>query len=260
MFAGPDCTRRIKEFETALNQTTSNIAHHEEASALQTTFRTNVLAFVEVVEQLGNPFNNGKDLVALHTQEVMEEEVVTSLTQLQNLGKDLHAEFVSHTIEQVTSPITNTLKRQEVLTFANRPVHIKKGTKSGSAQRKSSLITKLFLSLQSRPDADMEEFFRCKNQREPPSLSNQGSLRSGNKSDIPACVEAPNCRTDAAKAATVVVLDMTAVVHMVRPTSAHTFRDYVSQHLVPFVESQITPTVTQVDAIWDTYPEETSKP
>jgi len=73
---------------------------------LQTKFRTNVLAFVEVVEQLGNPFNNGKDLVALHTQEVMEEEVVTSLTQLQNLGKDLHAEFLSHTIEQVTLPIT----------------------------------------------------------------------------------------------------------------------------------------------------------
>ena len=64
-----------------------------------------------------------------------------------------------------------------------------------------------------------------------------------------ACVEAPNCRSDAAKAATVVVLDMAAVVHMVRPTSAHTFRDYVSQHLVPFVESQITPTVTRVDAI-----------
>ena len=113
---------------------------------MQTKFRTNVLVFVEGVEQLGNPFNNGKDLVALHTQEVMEEEVVTSLTQLQNLGKDLNAEFVSHTIEQATSPITNTLKRQKVLTFANRPVHTKKGTKSGSAQRNSSLITKLFLS------------------------------------------------------------------------------------------------------------------
>ena len=60
-----------------LNQTTSNTAHHEEASALQTKFRTNGLAFVEVVEQLGNPFNNGNDLVALHSQEVMEEEVVT---------------------------------------------------------------------------------------------------------------------------------------------------------------------------------------
>ena len=59
--------------------------------------------------------------------------------------------------------------------------------------------------------------------RENHQVSNQGSLRSGNKSDILACVEAPNCRSDAAKAATLVVLDMAVVVHMVRPTSAHTF-------------------------------------
>ena len=48
---------------------------------------------------------------------------------------------------------------------------------------------------------------------------------------------------------------MAAVVDMVRPTSAHTFRDYVSQHLVPFVQSQ----VTRVDAVWDTYPEDNLK-
>ena len=52
---------------------------------------------------------------------------------------------------------------------------------------------------------------------------------------------------------------MTAVVHMVRPTSAHTFRDYVSQHLVPSVESQVTPTVTRVDVVWVTYPEDNLK-
>ena len=105
----------------------------------------------------------------------------------------------------------------------------------------------------------MEEFFRYENQREPPSLSNQGSLRSGNKSDILEWLKAPTGRSAEAKAATVVVLDMAAVVHMVRPTSAHTFRDYVSQHLVPFVESQVTPTVTRVDAVWVTYPEDNLK-
>ena len=103
---------------------------------------------------------SGTELVALNTQEVMEKEVVTSLTQLQDL--------VSYTI-----------------------------------------------------DADMEEFFRYDNQREPPSLSNQGSLRSGNKSDNLEWLKAPigRGRSAEAKAATVVVLDMAAVVHMVRPTS-----------------------------------------
>ena len=33
----------------------------------------------------------------------------------------------------------------------------------------------------------------------------------------------------------------------------------MSQHLVPFVESQIAPPVTPVDALWDTYPEDNLK-
>jgi len=69
----------------------------------------------------------------------MEKEVVTSLTQLQDLGKDLHAQYVSHTTEQATLPITNTLKRQNVFTFTNRPVNTRMGSKAGSAQRNSSL-------------------------------------------------------------------------------------------------------------------------
>ena len=61
--------------------------------------------------------------------------------------------------------------------------------------------------------------------------------------------------TGSARLATVVVLDMAAVVHMVRPTSAKTFADYATQHIVPFLEYQITPTVERIYAIWDNYPE-----
>ena len=46
---------------------------------------------------------------------------------------------------------------------------------------------------------------------------------------------------------------------MVQPTSAHTFLGYASEYLVPFIQSQVTPTVTQVDAVWDTYPDENLK-
>ena len=61
--------------------------------------------------------------------------------------------------------------------------------------------------------------------------------------------------TGSAILATVVVLDMAVVVHMVRPTSAKTFADYATRHIVPFLEYQITPTVERIDAIWDNYPE-----
>ena len=42
---------------------------------------------------------------------------------------------------------------------------------------------------------------------------------------------------------------------MVRPTSTKTFADYATQHIVPFLEYQITHTVERIDAIWDNYPE-----
>jgi hypothetical protein len=115
----------------------------------------------------------------------MEEEVVTSVRQVQDLCKDLRGKCASRTKDQVTLPITHTLNRHMILTFANRPVHTKKVIKSGSAKRNFSPIAKLFLSLQFRPgDVDMEEFFCYENQREPTNLSNQGSQRSGNKANI----------------------------------------------------------------------------
>ena len=50
-------------------------------------------------------------------------------------------------------------------------------------------------------------------------------------------------------------IPMAAVVHMVRPTRAATFSDYIPMHLVPHPKSLLGPNVQQLDAVWDTYPE-----
>ena len=48
----------------------------------------------------------------------------------------------------------------------------KNGKKASGIQRENMvLITQLFLSLQSRPNADMRKFFQFENQREPPSIA-----------------------------------------------------------------------------------------
>ena len=61
------------------------------------------------------------------------------------------------TDHKASLPITYILNRQKVLPFANQPVH--KKTQTGSVQSNYSLTTKIFLSLQSCHDADMNEFF-----------------------------------------------------------------------------------------------------
>ena len=258
MLAGPDCARIVEEFEAVHDPSLSSTAHHEEGHSLQVKFRKDVLSFVEVVEQLGNPFlATSQELVALDTQNVMEQPVATSLSQIREAGQALHAAYVKERLENASVPISDTITRNNMLTFANRPDPKKKGRKDSGVQRHNmTLVTQLFLSLQSRPDADMMDFFRFENQREPPSLADQGLLRSGMKSDILQCLNAPTGRAAAAKQATVVVLDMAAVIHMVRPTTAKTFSEYVTLNIVPFLEAQMKSCTQRIDAVWDNYPEE----
>ena len=82
-------------------------------------------------------------------------------------------------------------------TFANRP-----DTRSKHAEKIGVM----------KKDAAL---FRFENQREPPSLSDRERLRSGTKSDILKCLGVPATACTAARDATVIVIDMPAVVHMV---------------------------------------------
>jgi hypothetical protein len=49
---------------------------------------------------------------------------------------------------------------------------------------------------------------------------------------------------------------MAAVIHMVRPTTAKTFNEYVLLNIIPFLEAQMKNTTQRIDAVWDNYPEE----
>ena len=81
-------------------------------------------------------------------------------------------------------PVLDTIQRNKILTFSNLPDLSKKGNKASGVQKKNmTLMTQFFMSVQSRPDADMAEFFRFENQREPLSLADRGSLRTVKTSD-----------------------------------------------------------------------------
>ena len=60
-------------------------------------------------------------------------------------------------------------------------------------------------------------------------------------------------RSLAAKDASVIVLDMSAIIHFVEPQRATVFGEYTHTHLLPFLESQMTNNTTRLDAVWDTY-------
>ena len=100
MLAGPDCARMVQEFEAIHDPPPSSTGHHEEGRSLQATSRKDISSFVKVVGQLGNPFvATSLELVALDTQNVMEESVVASLSEIREFGQTLHAAYVRERLE-----------------------------------------------------------------------------------------------------------------------------------------------------------------
>ena len=71
----------------------------------------------------------------------MEQEVIRSLGLVHQLGEDLHAHYVSQTIDQVTVPVSNMIKRNKILTFGNRPDLTKKGNKTSGVQKKNTTLS-----------------------------------------------------------------------------------------------------------------------
>ena len=122
MLAGPDCARMVKEFEAIHDPPPYSTGHHEEGRSLQATYRKDISSFVKIVGQLGNPFvATSLELVALDTQNVMEESVVALLSEIREVGQTLHATYVRESLENLSVPISDIVKRNNMLTFANRP-------------------------------------------------------------------------------------------------------------------------------------------
>ena len=127
--------------------------------------------------------------------------------------QSLHKNFVINRIENANLPISETIHRKNLLPFKNRPAHKKKNSKIGIHKNNAALLTQLSSSLQYKPYPDIAEFFKFENQREPPALSDNGMLRSGQKSVIISCVGAPTSRSIAAHVS-MRVTDGPAVIHI----------------------------------------------
>ena len=114
--------RTNEEFESLLVTPNLSTAHHEEGHSLHVKYRKDVLAFVEIVQQLGNPFDPGQELVALDTQKVMEQEVVKSLSRVVEVGADLHAQYVSQTFDKVSIPVSNASRHFPIVLILPRKI------------------------------------------------------------------------------------------------------------------------------------------
>ena len=95
-----------------------------------------------MVNGIGNPFlATGHELITLDTRAAMDDAVAVSLSKIHEDGQALHKEYVNARLDKVTVPLSDTIKRNNMFTFANRLDPRKKESKVGILKHNTMLIT-----------------------------------------------------------------------------------------------------------------------
>ena len=113
-----------------------------------------------------------------------------------------------------------------------------------------ALFSQLYIIMQHRV-SDISTFFIHENHPFPPSLSDQGKLQFGKKSDL-LDILAKNIHINPPNSIDVILLDGAAVVHFLPVTSIETFDEYADQVFMPYIIKQAQGS-RRVDIVWDTY-------
>ena len=133
-------------------------------------FIKHLIVLCDLVKEgtLVNPFN---ETISGLTTLNMDPVITDCLKNAPTIGKNMFTEFVTDRFEKKIQPRVRCNKKRNLYTFSNRPpAYLKEGADNlGSAKANAALVTKLFLSLQARPEADIDAFFKHENQRELPS-------------------------------------------------------------------------------------------
>ena len=92
--AGPEIVRITEEFEGGKDQSEEK-RHHGAQPGLQRKFVNEVMSLVTTIGEMGNPFlEDGHDLPALDTRNIMNASVVDSIINFESLGLEQHRKFV----------------------------------------------------------------------------------------------------------------------------------------------------------------------
>lgn len=245
----------VDEFEESDKASDCNL-HHEQTPSTQRRFIDQVRSLATTIEEMGNPFmEESDDLLVLDTREMVVKEVRESVRNIKDIGQRQYSSYTTARLIGNT-PITDTIPKNKLPLFSaptSRTPNQKKSQLS-MYKRDCSLFSRLYIACQSR-EGKLADFFAHENQNAPPSLSQGGALRSGKKSDIVKCLTADQMTTPPTLPSTgAVILDGSAVIHMLQPKTAKTFRNYASEIFRPFIEN-ILKNTRRVDTVFDVYKE-----
>ena len=117
MLCGPEMARLIDEFESSMKGQTNNgiLKHHDNTSQSQKCFRQDVMKLKDVLQEMGNPFEEQTDeIIVLDTRDVVDEDVAKGVLGLALLGQRQYNLFVEERLISGTVGIEEPIKRNKV--------------------------------------------------------------------------------------------------------------------------------------------------
>ena len=260
MVSVPEVSRMVEEFESSVKTIKNDNKHHEQTPAAQSKFLEDVQNLISAFEESGDPFlDKSKDLTALHTKDVMDDDVVKSVRNVKDVGEKQFKSFVKERLVERKLAITEPLKKNnlKIISTQSKKVVSKDKAKVKELKEDCELFSRLFIACQSR-EGNLDEFFTFENQPWPPSLAQSGKLRSGQKADLIKCILNQAADPPSNFQADAVILDGAVIVQMLPVKTARTFDEYFNAIFAPYVLHQLE-TANRVDLVFDEYRKDSLK-
>ncbi len=266
MIAGPETSRLLSQYEESASlksKPDSPSRHHEQIPSIQKEFATDVKRLTAVVEDLGNPFtDNSNELYTLDTKVVMSKEVVNTVQNVEQIGKEQYKKFVEKSLQNSPEQFYDTISKN------NLPLFKSSSKKRSQVQHKIKtmkndiqLFSRMYIACQNR-NGDFYTFFQHENHPWPSSLADHNMMRSTHKADLLSRIEPLVPKPEDTPEVDMKIIDGAFLVHLLDPKRSNslvkTFKDYADKVFLPHVMRELNGT-SRVNVVWDTYQSDSLK-
>ena len=170
-------------------------------------------------------FQNCSELLILNTRACTDDSVIETVRSVETLGKAQYQQYKKEVITERTKSIHDSIRKNSLALFSSpkRKVKSKSAQKIAVERNNTSLFGHLYIANQQH-EGDPGKFFSHENQTTPPSLSDFGKIRLGQKSLLLSCFDSSDQPTPPVFDCK--IFDGAAVVHFLSIGTVNTFADY----------------------------------
>ena len=209
---------------------------------------------IDTINKFGNPFlDDCPELIILNSHDCADDSVVATVRSIATIGLTQYKQYCEEVLISREKSIHDSIKKNSLPLFKTPKCKKKSKTSQQLELQRSnaSLFGRLYIANQQR-EGDPLKFFSHENQAYPPSLSDYGNIRFGQKSLLLSCLDSISGQPDTPELFQCKILDGAAVVHFLPTGVARTFAEYADKVFIPFVMYQLQQ-AHRVDCVWDRY-------